>query len=345
MKPSVYDIQIRLFEQIKHSIPENVSLIDELRTVLNMSDNSIYRRICGETEISLSEAELLSSMYGVSLDALCGFKGNTVAFDFHLMRDVKDFHNYLLAITHDLEKVSRNKNARVIYAGEDIPLFYNFGSDDLAKFKYFYWMKFVMNVNSLQHVKYNPDLISDDIVKAGIELANLYASLTTIEIWTDATALSLFKQILYLWESGQFETKEVALAVSDAVGGVFRKLEQAATLGYKTDSNGNRISPESTYQLYLSDTEIGNNCILTDVDGVSTVYLAFNTFNKLTTRHRFFCDVTRDWLQSIISRSTLISGVSEKSRLQFFIKLHSGLDDLRKKIENGEDRKGLTPYI
>jgi hypothetical protein len=338
MKPQLYEVQIRLFEQIKYSLPENVSLIDELRTVLNMSDNSIYRRISGETELTLSEAELLSTVYGISLDALCSYKGNTVVFEFHPMKDEKDFLNYLFSITRNLEKICRNKNAKVIYAGEDIPLFYNFGSDELAKFKYFYWMKFVMNVKSFEHVKYNPDLISDDIVKAGMELSNQYARLTTIEIWTDATALSLFKQILYLWESGQFESKEVALAVCDAVRQVFSSLEEAATLGYKIDSDGNRTAPESIYQLYYSETEIGNNCILTDVEGEKTVYLAFNTFNKLSTRQRFFCDVTESWLQTIISRSTLISGVSEKRRLQFFKKLYNGLDDLRKKIEDGEEQ-------
>jgi hypothetical protein len=337
MNPNEQDIQIRLFEQIRHSLPENVSFIDEVGSVLGMGIKSVYRRISGATALTLRDAELLSTYYRLSLDALCHFKGNTVAFDFHPMLDEKDFTNYVHSIIRDLEIVYRNKNGRVIYACEDIPLFYNFGPTALAKFKLFYWMKFVMNVTSLQDVKYNSSLISDELLSAVRELSNLYAKIPATELWTEATPLSLFKQIGYFWESNLFESKEEALAICDAVRQEFMLLEKAASLGCKLDTEGNKTAREGSYQLYYSETEIGNNCILTDVEGAKTVYLAFNTFNKLTTRHRFFCDVTESWLHNLISKSTLISGVSEKRRLQFFKKLHTGLEALRKKIESGEE--------
>ncbi len=244
-------IQIRFFEQISRSIPSSVSLVDELCDLLKLSFDSVYRRMNGTKLLTIEELELLCTTYQVSFDSLCRYKGNSVVFEFNPMIDANDFRNYLLSIMNDLEKVHRNKNGRVIYAGEDIPLFYNFKHDSLAKFKLFYWMKFIMNVASIKDSKYNSKLISDELLAAGKELCAMYLKIPTTEIWTEITPMSLFKQIEYFWESSLFESKEEALAICDDVGEEFRLLEIAAASGCKLDSNGNKAEGLGSYQTIL----------------------------------------------------------------------------------------------
>jgi len=326
-------IQVRFFQEISRIISPSVSLVDELESLLKMSTKSVYRRINGEVSLTVDELGLLCKMYGVSFDSLCNYSGNSVTFQFDVMSDESNFENYLLSIVHDLEIVSDNKTGKAIYAGEDIPLFHNFNLPALARFKYFYWMKSVMNVPALQGVKFSSRLISDETLEAGRKLYDMYAKVPSIEIWTEVTPMSLFKQIEFFWESGLFETKEDVLAVCDDVKEVFRILEQSATQGCKFNSQGKQVGGANHYQLYCSDIEIGNNCILTDVNSVKTAYLAFNTFNKLSTRNRRFCEETDKWLKNLISKSNPLSGVSEKRRSQFFRKLNEGLEATRKKIE------------
>ncbi len=332
MVPNKDNIQARFFKQISRTISPTVSLVDELESVLNMSTNSVYRRIKGEISLTIEEIELLCNMYRVSFDSLCSYTGNTVTFDFSPMTDETSFKNYLLSIVRDLEVVYKNKTGRAVYACEDIPLFHNFGFPALAKFKLFYWMKSVMNVESLQRIKYNSRLISDDILAAGRDLYDMYAKIPSIEIWTEITPISLFKQIEFFWESNLFETKEVALAICDEVREEFAILQQAATQGCKFNSQKKPVGGDNNYQLYWSEIEIGNNCILTDVEGVKTAYLSFNTFNKLSTRDIVYCEEMDKWQKNLISKSNPLSGVSEKKRSQFFKKLDEGLENTRMKI-------------
>jgi hypothetical protein len=45
-------------------------------------------------------------------------------------------------------------------------------------------------------------------------------------------------------------------------------LELQARTGIKLDSEGNATSVKKNFNLYLSEIEIGNNCIYTDIAGI-----------------------------------------------------------------------------
>ena len=47
------NIQVLLFQHIKQALPAHVSMVDEIADLLHISNDSAYRRIRGEKEISL----------------------------------------------------------------------------------------------------------------------------------------------------------------------------------------------------------------------------------------------------------------------------------------------------
>jgi hypothetical protein len=328
------NIQTSLLEQISKILPSSISIVDELADVLDISIDSVYRRLKGETALNINEIELLCNMYKISFDSLCKFAGNTVTFDFSPMCDENNYRIYLLSILNDLKTIN-DKNGKIIYAGEDIPLFHNFGFPALAKFKLFYWMKSIMNVESLQGVKYDSQLVNQEILEIAQEIYDLYAEIPSVEIWTEITPISLYKQIEFFWDSGVFQSKEDALAICDSAKELFILLEKEAEIGRKYDSKGKLVSAENNYLLYWSEIEIGNNCILAEVGGEKTVYLTFSTFNKLTTRNKFFCEEINKWLKNLIKKSNLISDISEKQRYRFFKRLNVELENTRNKILAG----------
>ena len=332
MDKKSFNIQSSLFEQISKLLPSSISLVDELVEVLDISIDSVYRRLKGETALNIHEIELLCKKYKISFDSLLKFDGNTVTFEFGSMSEEQHFKNYLSSIINDLKLLFKSKNSRVIYAGEDIPLFHNFRSSELAKFKLFYWMKSIMNIESLQGIKFAGQLVNKEILELGQELYDVYAKIPSIEIWTEITPIGLYKQIEFYWDSGFFQSKENALAICDQVKEEFLSLEKQAEIGRKFDSKGNIASDENSYLLYWSEIEIGNNCVLTDIDGIKTVYLSFNTFNKLTTRNEYFCEEINKWLKNLIKKSNLISDISEKHRCRFFKRINEGLENTRNKI-------------
>jgi hypothetical protein len=332
MPANTNNIQARLFEMVSRSMPDSVSLVDELSNVLNLSDDSIRRRLRGETLLTINEIDLLCNMYKISFDSVCHANGNTVVFDFNSMSSEKNFEQYILSILHDLEAIYKSANGHAIYAGEDIPLFHNFGFPALSRFKIFYWMKSIMNVPALQGIKYDPRLVSEEILAAGTELFNMYAKVNSTEIWTEITPVSLFKQIEFFLESDFFESAEQAMAIYEDIKQLFLQMEKSTQIGCKFDSNREPASVKNNFQLYSCEIEIGNNCIITDVDGRKKAYLAFNTFNKLSTCNAALCGEVDLWLNNLIRKSTLISGISEKKRSQFFKSLYDSLNESQKKI-------------
>ena len=248
------------------------------------------------------------------------------------MKDEMNYHKYLTSILNDMKIIHKGKNSRIIYAAEDIPLFHNFGFPTLAAFKFFYWMKCIMNLDSLQGVKFDSKLIRKEIMDVGHEIYDIYARIPSIEIWTEVTPISLFKQIEFLWDAGIFQSQEEALKICDQVKEQFAIIEKQAEIGRKYDSKGNLVSDENSFMFYWSEIEIGNNCILVEISGEQSSYLTFNTFNKITTRNKFFCSEIDRWLKNLIKKSSLISDVSEKQRYRFFKKLNDGLENTRNKI-------------
>src|SRR5256885_2431958 len=61
-------LQISLFQYIKTVVPANLSLVDEVADVLGVSNDSAYRRIRGEKEISFEEIQKLSNRVKISID-------------------------------------------------------------------------------------------------------------------------------------------------------------------------------------------------------------------------------------------------------------------------------------
>src|SRR5436305_13195983 len=96
-------IQQSFFSHIKSKLPSHFSFVDEIALVLNISNDSAYRRIRGEKPISLDEIHVLCTKYQVSIDQLFKLKNNTYLFSGNLVNtDSYDFDQYLKDIVKNL---------------------------------------------------------------------------------------------------------------------------------------------------------------------------------------------------------------------------------------------------
>jgi hypothetical protein len=66
MEPA--NLQQSFFRHLKSILPGHLSLVDEVAELLNISNDSAYRRIRGEKPISLEEIQKLCIRYHISLD-------------------------------------------------------------------------------------------------------------------------------------------------------------------------------------------------------------------------------------------------------------------------------------
>ncbi len=323
-----YSFQHALLERIRNVLSPSQSLAHELADILEISTDSAYRRIRGETHLSINEAMKICKHFHFSLDSLALENSNCVTFQYNYLENkIEHFKKYLYSINNDLISLVNADQKNIIYAAEDIPLFYHFSFPGLAAFKMFYWLKSVLNIPEYETKKFSFQLIDDEIIEVGKQLLTSYRKINSVEIWTDGILNSILKQIEFYWDAGLFHTKEDAIQLCDLLKEEILMFQKQADIGSK---NGN--ADDQNFQLYISDIEIGNNTILATKNNHHATYITHHTFNFLVTSNSAFCKETRNWLNHLIQKSVLISGVSEKLRYIFFKDLLEKCNKTRNKV-------------
>ena len=312
-----------VFNKVRQIVPPNYALADELADeladVLNISKDSVYRRSRDETALSLEEVLVICQHYRITFESLAN--PDAVTFEFkQLNPDFDSFHQYLQRLLLDLKRIKSFDNGELFYAAEDIPVFHHFNHPLLTAFKMFYWMRSIMNVPELEGERFKPGTLTDDLLSTAKEIYDIYQQIPSVEIWTDETASSTLKQIEYYWDAGLFEDKTTAIAICDDF---IEELQHLQRLCERGNKNG------ASFRFYLNDIMIGNNCILIKAGHSKFTYLSHHSFNFMLTTDFNFSNQTEIWLDGMMQKSMLISGVSEKYRNKFFMQQIQRVNQLK----------------
>lgn len=325
--------QSDFLRKIEDIIPANTSLVSELCEVLEIGQDSAYRRIRGATQLNISEISKLCKHYGISFDVLSDMDIDNVTFSFvSLDYSIEKFMKYLASMLKDLKLIKSAPNSKIVYACEDIPIFYNYKYPHLGAFKIFYWMEAILNTESLGAKKFGEDVIPKELMDIGSEIFDTYLDTPSVEVWTETTYLAVLKQIEFFWESGKFENNSQVIEILEELSNLLNDIQLQAQIGKKLFFNHLDSGQRADYELYISDVEIGNNCVLVDLGNIKSVYLGHMSFNTISTMNTKYCQLTEQWLNTLIKKSTPISQVAEKNRYQYFRTAAQRIDKLKAKI-------------
>lgn len=327
-----FQMQEVFIKHLKQVVPANVSLVDDIADLLKISNDSAYRRLRNETELSLDETYKICKHYRISIDSVFSNKGDSVTCNYIKLTDSSDnFESYLSGILAQLTRLQKSDGAKIIYAAQEIPIFHSFFSKELASFKLFYWQRSVLNIPEYQSKKFDWDLIPVKQLQLAIDIYQTYLQVPSTEIWTDDTIHTTIKQIEYYFESGAFKDKEDTVLVLLELKKMAQAINRFAENETKNEQNKILKTP---FNLYNSDLVIGTNCIYINTNESVYSYISFNTMNSLTTGNQQFCEEIEHWTKNLIKKSTLISGIAEKQRFQFFSKAYKAIDLSIERIKN-----------
>jgi hypothetical protein len=312
-------LQQEFFQMIKTSMAPGSSAIDEIAKVLDVSVDSVYRRMRGEKTISLEELYKLSSHYKISLDQLMDLQTGTFQFRGNFLNN-KTFRydNYLNGMIRDLSYMSSFKNKEVYQLCKDIPFFNHFYFREIAAFKYFFWMKTLFNFPEFEHRRFSFDAYPDELNAMGEKILTLYDRLPTTELWNVENINIAIRQIEFYRESQMFESDDDVLKLYEAWEKVIDHVERQAERGYKFAYGDPDMKPLSSYRVYFNEVILGDNSFIALLDDSKICFTIHTVINYMSTRDVNFCENMYDYIQSLMKRSTLISKVSEKERSKFF---------------------------
>lgn len=322
-------IQQHFISRFKQVLPPGIGMAEEIADLLDVSIDSAYRRIRGETELTIEEIFRISKKYAISIDEVFSNQADTVTFAYTKLTDSQvNFEAYLTRLTNHLKTINKFENKKIYYVAEEIPMFYSFYSKKLTEFKLFYWQRSVLNISDYQQAKFAYGFVPERLVDLAHSAFHEYLAIPSVEVWTDETVNTGLRQIQFYFDSGILD-KETSLELLAE----YRKM---ITMVHKNAETGRKnISDKSeTYSLYSSEVVLGTNCIYAIMGEAKYSYISFNTINSLTTNNPEFCEETEHWMRNLEKKSTLISGVGEKQRYQFFSHMFKSIDIVVDKINH-----------
>ncbi len=330
MKAKTRTVQDIFIQKLKESLPPSIGIAEEIAELLGISIDSAYRRIRGETDLSINEIQKITQKHKISLDNIFSSMGDTVTFTYTKLTDSEEnFEKYLTQLYSHTKKLNSFTDRKLFYVAEELPIFYSFFDKQLAEFKLFYWQRSVLNIPQRQSQKFEFGIVDPKLVELAHNCYLEYKKMPSVEIWHEKTIFTVTKQLEFYLESGVFVNKKDALLLIQKVRDLSAMLLKNAEESRKEKSDANE-----TYQLYSSEVVLGTNCIYLKTGDVNHAYISFNTMNSLNTSNNEFCEETEHWVRNIIKKSTLISGVAEKQRYQFFNKLNTAIDNCESRLNS-----------
>ena len=321
-------IQSAFLEQVRKGLPPNLSFVDELAELLNISRDSAYRRMRGDTVLSLEEVKKLCDHFKISLDSFLSPSSEVVTFQLRAM-NVNDFSfdKWLRSILGNLEMVSGFEEKEIVYNAKDLPIFHYFQFPRLSAFKMYFWMKsFARNVK-FSAGKYSPDLVDKELIAVGEKIWDKYATLPSTELLSVEIMNVTLRHIEFAHECGMFEDMQEALRLCDDCSLLIGRLKAQAEVGRKSSSDGDEGGGK--FDLYYNEVLIGDNTILFKMGDKRVTFLTANNFDILTTAQESFCSLTESHISNLINKSTLISNTAARERSKFFNKIEQRIQEVK----------------
>ena len=317
-------IQLKFFEKLKQLVPPNISLANEISDVLGISADGAYRRMRGESVLSMDELVKLCGHYKIPPDAIAA-SDETTSATFHFRKMISNeagFQEYMKSILADLKSINASNPKQIIYSAQDIPLFHHFYSPLHIAFKIFHWQKSVLCLPSMEGKFFDASVVNADLINTCRQMIENYVQIPSIEIWHQDTMLGTLRTIEFAWESGWFKNKEEAHKTVEQIGEIMAIIEKQATKESKFVKEEKWAENEGNFTMYESEVEIGNNNILVTAGSAKVLHIVHNTVNSLMTTNAAFCNETDAWFKNTMKKSVQISGTAEKQRHKFFKKCH-----------------------
>ncbi len=152
--------QLQFFKHIKSILPRHLSLVDAVADVLEVSNDSAYRRIRGETQISLEEIKKLCIGFKISLDQLLLLNSDSFVFTGKLTNNADfNYDKWLQSCLDVIKRVKTFEPHHMSYLAKEFPFFYYFLIPEIAAFKSFFFMKSILFYDEWKNARFS---VKDD---------------------------------------------------------------------------------------------------------------------------------------------------------------------------------------
>src|SRR5258705_599143 len=264
-----YQSQEFLFQRIKELLPPHASLVDTVANILHVSSDSAYRRIRGETPLVLDEARELCAHFKLSLDQVLNVKGGATLFQsVRLNTNNYNYEQYLTDLIMQIKYVGSFIHKEIIYRTKDMPVFHNFYFKPLIAFRYFFWMKTIIQHPDFADRDFELNCISPEIEALSRELTVEYNKVPSTEIWNTEGINAAIAQIEFYKDSGYFSTSTDIKTVYESLEETFIHLKDVVEYGCKFMPGENPESKKINFKFFYNRVMLEETTIIVVTDRI-----------------------------------------------------------------------------
>jgi hypothetical protein len=323
-------LQQELFDHIRGMLPANLSLVEEVSTLLHISHDSAYRRIRGEKSISFAELQTLSTHYRISLDSILKIDSRSSVFYGNWLKAKGfNFKSYLTGLLEHTQRVEQATRKMIYFEAKDFMAYEYLPYPELCAFKYFYWIRSIIDHPAYAKTPFENHDLGDVLAELCPKLTKAYLKIPGTELWSADSINSTLNQIAYYEKLRVFKKQETVELLYEQLSQMLEQIKQQAAAGEKLLPGGKRAGGAS-YQLYYNQAYQGNNTTLIEADGLNTVFVNHCVVNMILTHDTDFCNNTREYFEETINRSISLNGrTAEVNRERVF-------NEMLQKVQNAQ---------
>lgn len=325
-------VQKELFLHIRNVLPPHRSMVDEIAALLNLSYDSVYRRIRGEKPVTLHELKILCEHFSLSLDQVLQLHTDKVLFtDPEANESVKDFGEYLRGLLAQLNYFNSFGEKQLLYLSKDIPVFYFFYTKEMAAFKSFFWSRSILNAPEFAEKKFSlKHFDAAPYFELGQQVIAAYNKIPCKELWNYESINSTLLQVKYYRDAGIFESEEDLQQVLDACDAMLQHIKKQCEKGCKFMPGTGEAGYGAPLKIYINEIILGNNSIMVQGDETRIAVINYIVLKYISTTDKKFTEKAFANFNNLLGRSMLISETGEKERNRFFNAMHERINECRK---------------
>jgi hypothetical protein len=313
MKNELDDLNEVIVKTVLKNIPKSIKPVMYLMDLLDLSRESVYRRIRKDIPFSMNELTKLSLTLHFSLDEIIeGSKRERIFFDMGLKKSDNStdsfssiFQEYNSTISH----LSKAKNSYTFIALNCIyPLFTVFFAD-LFKFHYFKWL--VETQDNLPKIYFSNLTLPQELCDLRQRIAEEIKNARNVTIILSPNInVSIIKDIQYFYQRKLINKEDLEILRKD--------LLRMSDFTENVAKTGKLEGENSQIDIYISILYINSNTIYLEYDGVSEVHYWIYANNPMIIRNSEIGNVQKKWFLSLKKSSTLITQSNEILQSEFF---------------------------
>ena len=315
--------QVAFFQHLKTQLPPHIAIVDEIAEILGISNDSAYRRIRGETPISLDEIQKLAIHFKVSLDKFLHLQSDSFVFTGHLTNASDHLlEQWMQDSLRNLLYINSFKHKHMYFHARDIPHLYYFAVPEFWAFKSFVFKKSILLYEQLKGVKFSmEEQLRESHPELAQKILNEYIQIPSSEIWNIYCANATLRQFEFYRSANIFETKEDIDRFCQSFLLLMDHLEKQAETGLKSRVGESHKPTGAPFHLYNNEFILGDNTGFAELDTTKITFLSHSVISFLATTDERFNNHMHNNLKNLIRKSTQLSEVGEKDRIIFFSRI------------------------